>query len=163
MYKCVHTLFTAHCGAPTGILDYQMELDDWRILIGVAMDNDDITLPADTLAILNEFLAERSQREHDEEQRLADKSGKDAHFEEDWVNNKSRYMELLNLLILLQQLSQFWYSEGTKRAIGNAVANIHEQGNSEFRIALLSCPSLYATVKDVHANGNIKLQIITSD
>lgn len=49
------------------------------------MDNDDITLPADTLAILNEFLAERSQREHDEEQRVVNKTGKDAHFEEDWV------------------------------------------------------------------------------
>lgn len=49
------------------------------------MDNDDITLPADTLAILNEFLAERSQRERDEEQRVVNKTGKDAHFEEDWV------------------------------------------------------------------------------
>ncbi|KAH8404394.1 hypothetical protein KR222_010634 [Zaprionus bogoriensis] len=102
------------------------------------MDNDEITLPADTLAILNEFLAERSQREHEEEQRMASKTGKDAHFEEDW------------------QLSQFWYSERTKRAIGAAVAKIvEEQSNPDFRIALLSCPSLYATVKDVHANVHI--------
>ncbi|XP_017857279.1 PREDICTED: protein-lysine N-methyltransferase CG9154 [Drosophila arizonae] len=102
------------------------------------MDNDDITLPADTLAILNEFLAERTQREHEEEQRMINKTGKDAHFEEDW------------------QLSQFWYSEKTKQAIGAAVAKIVQEHNTpDFRIALLSCPSLYATVKDVHEQVNI--------
>lgn len=56
------------------------------------MDNDDITLPADTLAILNEFLVERAQREHDEEQRMKNKTGKDAHFEEDWVKGLSNVM-----------------------------------------------------------------------
>ncbi|EDW63619.1 protein-lysine N-methyltransferase CG9154 [Drosophila virilis] len=102
------------------------------------MDNDDITLPADTLAILNEFLAERSKREHDEEQRMLNKTGKDAHFEEDW------------------QLSQFWYSDRTKRAIGDALAKlVKEHNSSDFRIALLSCPSLYATIKDVHEQVNI--------
>ncbi|EDW02874.1 protein-lysine N-methyltransferase CG9154 [Drosophila grimshawi] len=101
-------------------------------------NNDETTLPADTLAILNEFLAERSQREHAEEQRQINKTGKDAHFEEDW------------------QLSQFWYSEQTKRTIGNAVEKIlAEQSNDDFRIALLSCPSLYATIKNLHDKVNI--------
>lgn len=111
---------------------YELEIE-----LIITMDNDDISLPADTLAILHEFLAERSQREQDEEQRMINQTGKDAHFEEDW------------------QLSQFWYSEGTKRAIGDAVAKIVKEHDSDFRIALLSCPSLYATIKDVHNNVNI--------
>lgn len=67
-------------------------------------------------------------------------------------------MDLLNWPAHLQQLSQFWYSEGTKSAIGNAVAKIvNEQETSDFRIALLSCPSLYATIKDKHSNGNKRI------
>ncbi|XP_030377632.1 protein-lysine N-methyltransferase CG9154 [Scaptodrosophila lebanonensis] len=100
--------------------------------------DDDLTLPADTMAILNEFLAERAQREQEEEQRIVNKTGKDAHFEEDW------------------QLSQFWYSESTKVSIGKVVATLlTEAGATDFRIALLSCPSLYATIKDIHGNVNI--------
>lgn len=49
---------------------------------------DEITLPADTLAILNEFLAERSKREAEEEDRIVNKTGKDAVFEEDWARRK---------------------------------------------------------------------------
>lgn len=48
--------------------------------------DDDVSLPADTLAILNEFLAERSKREAEEEDRILNKTGKDALFEEDWVS-----------------------------------------------------------------------------
>ncbi|KAH8375109.1 hypothetical protein KR093_011650 [Drosophila rubida] len=104
------------------------------------MDDDEVKLPADTLAILQEFLAERKQREHDEEQRVINQSGTDAQFEEDW------------------QLSQFWYSDGTKRAIGDAVAKIvkeHNGDGSDFRVALLSCPSLYTTIKQMKFNVNI--------
>jgi len=61
----------------------------------LSMDNDDITLPADTLAILNQFLAERTQREHDEEQRMVNQTGKDAHFEEDWVQKLTAIMYLI--------------------------------------------------------------------
>ncbi|KAH8281212.1 hypothetical protein KR044_005650 [Drosophila immigrans] len=103
------------------------------------MDDDGIALSAETLTILNKFLAERSERERNEEQRMINQSGKDSFFEEDW------------------QLSQFWYSADTKRALGNAVAKIlKEHGNgADFRVALLSCPSLYATIKTVHSKINI--------
>ncbi|XP_060665293.1 protein-lysine N-methyltransferase CG9154 [Drosophila nasuta] len=103
------------------------------------MDDDDTSLPADTLAILQQFLAERTQREHDEQQLMINVTGLDAHFEEDW------------------QLSQFWYSAETKRAIGDALAKIAKEHDNTtcFRIALLSCPSLYATIKKLHSNVNI--------
>ncbi|XP_017855305.1 protein-lysine N-methyltransferase CG9154 [Drosophila busckii] len=103
------------------------------------MEDDEIALPADTLAILNEFLSERSQREREEEEQVKHKTGKDAQFEEDW------------------QLSQFWYSAATKAAMGQAVDKIVKESkdHTNFRIALLSCPSLYPTIKDVHSNVNI--------
>ncbi|KAH8326016.1 hypothetical protein KR067_012636 [Drosophila pandora] len=97
--------------------------------------DDDVSLPADTLAILNEFLAERSKREAEEEDRILNKTGKDALFEEDW------------------QLSQFWYSTKTKLIVRDVVGKLlkeHGEPSSEFRIALLSCPSLYKDIKDIH-------------
>ncbi|KAH8240935.1 hypothetical protein KR026_008381 [Drosophila bipectinata] len=102
--------------------------------------DDDISLPADTLAILNEFLAERSKREAEEEDRILNKTGKDGLFEEDW------------------QLSQFWYSTKTKLIVRDVVGKLlKEQGehSNGFRIALLSCPSLYKDIKDVHSQVTI--------
>lgn len=49
------------------------------------MIDDDISLPADTLAILNQFLAEKAQREQQELEKIEQKAGKEAEFEEDWV------------------------------------------------------------------------------
>lgn len=49
------------------------------------MEDDDICLPADTMAILQQFLAEKAQREQEEMQKVEQKAGKDAEFEEDWV------------------------------------------------------------------------------
>lgn len=49
------------------------------------MADDDICLPADTLAILNQFLAEKAQREQEELDKIEQKAGKEAVFEEDWV------------------------------------------------------------------------------
>lgn len=49
------------------------------------MADDDISLPADTLAILNQFLAEKAQREQEELEKIEQKAGKEAVFEEDWV------------------------------------------------------------------------------
>jgi len=55
--------------------------------------DDDISLPADTLAILNEFLLERSKREAEEENQIANKTGKDAQFEEDWARAPAHTLE----------------------------------------------------------------------
>lgn len=49
------------------------------------MDDEVISLPADTLAILNQFLAEKAQREQVELEKIKQKAGKEANFEEDWV------------------------------------------------------------------------------
>ncbi|XP_050318772.1 protein-lysine N-methyltransferase CG9154 [Bactrocera neohumeralis] len=106
------------------------------------MDVDDIALPADTLKILNEFLEEKAKREREELERIDKKSNADIMFEEDW------------------QLSQFWYSESTKQALGKLVSKLlgeqeNETNVNNYRIALLSCPSLYTTVKQVHNNVRI--------
>ncbi|XP_017153446.2 protein-lysine N-methyltransferase CG9154 [Drosophila miranda] len=103
---------------------------------------DDLALPADTLAILNEFLAERSKREAEEEDRIVNQDGKEATFEENW------------------QLSQFWYSKKTKLTVRNIVAKLlKEQPNKpeecNYRIALLSCPSLYKDIKDIYDHVSI--------
>ncbi|XP_013101301.2 protein-lysine N-methyltransferase CG9154 [Stomoxys calcitrans] len=100
------------------------------------MDDDEVTLPADTLAILQQFLVEKAQREQEEMEKIEKKAGKDAEFEEDW------------------QLSQFWYSQSTKETLGAVVTQL--VGDSkEFSIALLSCPSLYGTIKEIHENVKI--------
>ncbi|XP_034668506.1 protein-lysine N-methyltransferase CG9154 [Drosophila subobscura] len=104
--------------------------------------DDDLALPADTLAILNEFLAERSKREAEEEDRIVNQDGKEATFEENW------------------QLSQFWYSKKTKLAVRDIVAKLlkEQTGDQEacnYRIALLSCPSLYKDIKDIYEHVSI--------
>ncbi|KAM7351361.1 protein-lysine N-methyltransferase CG9154 [Cochliomyia hominivorax] len=103
------------------------------------MTDDDISLPADTLAILNQFLAEKAQREQEELERIEQKAGKEAQFEEDW------------------QLSQFWYSSNTKKCLGSAVTELLKEvaDKTAYSIALLSSPSLYATIKEIHDNVKI--------
>ncbi|CAD7000765.1 protein-lysine N-methyltransferase CG9154 [Ceratitis capitata] len=100
------------------------------------MEDEDIGLSADTLEILNEFLQEKAQRERDEMERIENRAGTNAMFEEDW------------------QLSQFWYSESTKVALGKLVSKLlAEKPNvtkESYHIALLSCPSLFGTVKQIH-------------
>ncbi|XP_017130618.1 protein-lysine N-methyltransferase CG9154 [Drosophila elegans] len=97
--------------------------------------DDEISLPADTLAILNEFLLERSKREAEEEIQIANKTGKDALFEEDW------------------QLSQFWYNTKTKLTLRDVVGKLLAQQKEDledFHIALLSCPSLYKDIRSIY-------------
>ncbi|XP_017079513.2 protein-lysine N-methyltransferase CG9154 [Drosophila eugracilis] len=98
--------------------------------------DDDLSLPADTLAILNEFLSERSKREAEEGSQI----GKDAHFEEDW------------------QLSQFWYSNKTKLILRDVVRKLlveRKKDSEDFYIALLSCPSLYKDIRNIHDKVHI--------
>ncbi|XP_016971032.1 protein-lysine N-methyltransferase CG9154 [Drosophila rhopaloa] len=104
------------------------------------MMDDDVSLPADTLAILNEFLLERSKREAEEENQISNKTGKDGHFEEDW------------------QLSQFWYNTKTKLTLRDVVGKLlaeRKADSGDFHIALLSCPSLYKDIKNIHDKVHI--------
>ncbi|XP_067621256.1 protein-lysine N-methyltransferase CG9154 [Eurosta solidaginis] len=105
------------------------------------MEDNDIILPADTLKILNEFLQEKAQREKEELDRIESKAAcTETMFEEDW------------------QLSQFWYSETTKQTFGQVVGKLlaeEVKNQKSYSIALLSCPSLYGTVKKVHENVKI--------
>lgn len=106
--------------------------------------DDDITLPEDTIKILEEFLKERAQM---------DKSGVVA---EDW------------------NLSQFWYNKSTKRVFANIVSIIFDefkekQANSgwaslreNFCCALLSAPSLYESVKEVCPKGEDNLHFLVA-
>lgn len=48
-------------------------------------DDEQITLPEDTLKILKHFLNEKAKRERQEQEIVAEKTGKGATFEEDWV------------------------------------------------------------------------------
>lgn len=106
------------------------------------MDAEELALPADTLKILQEFLEEKAKREREGLERIDHKTDADIMFEEDW------------------QLSQFWYSESTKQALGKLVSKLLAEQQNEldvtnYRIALLSCPSLYSTIKQVHNNVKI--------
>lgn len=64
---------------------------------------------------------------------------------------------------LLQQLSQFWYSTQTKHTLRDVVRKLLEERKADsgdnFRIALLSCPSLYKDIKDIHDQGKYKLYV----
>lgn len=93
-------------------------------------DDDDCRLPADTLAVLQEFLKEKELREQAEQSR--EKTGTD--FEEDW------------------QLSQFWYNTSTKEKLASVVRNLRKSLGDGLRVALLSAPSLYQHVKAVADN-----------
>lgn len=61
-----------------------------------------------------------------------------------------------------QQLSQFWYSESTKRTLSKICLRLilkrsGTKSSTDIKIALLSCPSLYKTIKNVHPNGEVRL------
>lgn len=91
-------------------------------------DDEDCRLPADTLAVLQEFLREKEQREQAEQSR----TGTDV--EEDW------------------QLSQFWYNTSTKEKLASIVRHFRKSLGDGLRVALLSSPSLYQHVKEVAEN-----------
>ncbi|XP_055305636.1 protein-lysine N-methyltransferase CG9154 [Sitodiplosis mosellana] len=113
-----------------------MELENSVKKADEVADDDRIELPSDTLAILNEFLRSKSMQESMETDH--------SNFEEDW------------------QLSQFWYDENTIRLLSEVCSKLilhrHQSTpSSQIKIALLSCPSLYKSVKAVHPNGVVRL------
>jgi hypothetical protein len=85
-------------------------------------DDEEVKLPADTLAILNQFLKEK-----DEEDKSQDIS-------ENW------------------QLSQFWYSEETQKFFGKLCKQLIRDFKADIRIALLSCPSLFEIINSIADN-----------
>lgn len=58
-----------------------------------------------------------------------------------------------------QQLSQFWYNEKTKEHLASVCRQCKiASGNSiNFRVALLSCPSLYESIKAANADGTVHI------
>lgn len=62
----------------------------------------------------------------------------------------------------MQQLSQFWYDENTIRSLSKVCLKLilehhHSTPPTKIKIALLSCPSLYKSIKAVHPNGIVRL------
>ncbi|KAJ6646961.1 Protein-lysine N-methyltransferase CG9154, partial [Pseudolycoriella hygida] len=109
--------------------------------------DEDIALPADTLAFLREFLAEKAERETREAALLnsgnscTSKGACFSAFEEDW------------------QLSQFWYNEETKRTLARICKELVSSSKEGYKmkIALLSCPSLYDSIRSVNEDITIRL------
>jgi len=53
-------------------------------------------------------------------------------------------------------LSQFWYSTETKHALRDVVRKLlaeRTEDSGDFSIALLSCPSLYKDIREIHDIG----------
>ncbi|CAK9821613.1 EEF1A lysine methyltransferase 1 [Anthophora retusa] len=88
-------------------------------------DDDDLQLCPTTLAALNEFLREKEERESEFKRNLENQT-LDVTFDENW------------------QLSQFWYDEETIDTLVRGAINSTE---SNGRIALISCPTLYGKLK----------------
>lgn len=63
----------------------------------------------------------------------------------------------------MQQLSQFWYDAETKQTLAKICLKLilaktgEHTPTAEIRVALLSCPSLYKSIKSIHPNGIVRL------
>ncbi|KOC59076.1 N(6)-adenine-specific DNA methyltransferase 2 [Habropoda laboriosa] len=91
----------------------------------IESNDDDLQLCPVTLAALNEFLKEKEEREKQLKHNLENQT-LDIAFDENW------------------QLSQFWYDEKTVDTLVKGAINCTE---SNGRIALISCPTLYSKLK----------------
>ncbi|KAK3925443.1 EEF1A lysine methyltransferase 1 [Frankliniella fusca] len=88
-------------------------------------DSEDVpALPADTLAILQQF-----QQEQLEKRRKLEESAQNPHSESDDIEIEEDW-----------QLSQFWYDETTAQTLAKEALRCTE---NKGRIALISCPTLY--------------------
>ncbi|KAI5749376.1 hypothetical protein M8J76_006859 [Diaphorina citri] len=103
-----------------------------------ANDSDDeVALSADTLRALNEFLAEKKEKEEMLQSAMDnDEAVKKINIDEDW------------------QLSQFWYDENTtERLSEEAVCRAGKEGS----IALISCPTLYPKIRELAPDAKVTL------
>lgn len=127
-------------------------------------DDDPVELPPDTLAILNEFLQNKDKKKASECDML----------EEDWV----RYIfahhfqiiayQFISNFFLFQQLSQFWYNEATKHLLSRLCLELvlkkqKSTGVEHVKVALLSCPSIYRSVKNVIRETNTMVRLFEFD
>lgn len=140
-------------------------------MLDVNQEDDDIALQPDTLAALQEFLAEKAEREKQEAALL--NSGKSdkvegvcfSAFEEDWVriniqmkNKKETFSA--TVFVFFQQLSQFWYNDETKRILSivcKKLISTFNGSDGKVNIALLSCPSLYDSIRKVDEDTTVRL------
>lgn len=60
---------------------------------------------------------------------------------------------IIILSLISQQLSQFWYCDETKETLAKLCKKLATK--EDFKICLLSCPSLYSSVKAIHKNVKI--------
>lgn len=64
--------------------------------------------------------------------------------------------------LLFQQLSQFWYDDGTKKTLAKVCLKLilgraNKTQSRNVKIGLLSCPSLYKAIRNIHPNGIVRL------
>ncbi|XP_017758697.1 PREDICTED: protein-lysine N-methyltransferase n6amt2, partial [Eufriesea mexicana] len=88
-------------------------------------DDEDLTLCPTTLAALNEFLKEKEEKENQLKYSLENQN-LNVSFDENW------------------QLSQFWYDDNTTDTLVKGAIKCTE---SNGKIALISCPTLYSKLK----------------
>lgn len=105
-------------------------------------EEDDFKLPDHTLQILNQFLMEKAKQDKEEL------------FSENW--NLSQFWLVLNFLIRKAYLTSFFdrrYSDETQKVFGRVVKNLLKKSDEDcLSIALLSCPSLFQTIRSINGN-----------
>ncbi|XP_043260700.1 EEF1A lysine methyltransferase 1 [Colletes gigas] len=98
-------------------------------------DDNDLELCPTTLAALNEFLKEKEEKENQFKSILGYQST-DVSFDENW------------------QLSQFWYNDETTDNLAKGTINSTETNG---KIALISCPTLYSKLKKKCSDRQVTL------
>ncbi|XP_076625646.1 EEF1A lysine methyltransferase 1 isoform X2 [Colletes latitarsis] len=98
-------------------------------------DDNDLELCPTTLAALNEFLKEKEEKENQFKSILGYQST-DVSFDENW------------------QLSQFWYDDQTTDTLVKGAINSTETNG---KIALISCPTLYSKLKKKCSDRQVTL------
>ncbi|CCD27452.1 protein-lysine N-methyltransferase NDAI_0K02610 [Naumovozyma dairenensis CBS 421] len=98
-------------------------------------DFNELSLPADTLALLQEFRQEEEERQK-EFDKLYDAT--------DETYQKKKREEGMNLFKEDWQLSQFWYSDSTADILADALL---EGADEDTVIAVVSAPSVYAAIQ----------------
>ncbi|XP_003486580.1 EEF1A lysine methyltransferase 1 [Bombus impatiens] len=98
-------------------------------------DDDDLQLCPTTLAALKEFLKEKEERENQLKHTLENQH-LDVSFDENW------------------QLSQFWYDDKTTDTLVKGAIQCTE---SDGKIALISCPTLYSKLKKTSGERKVTL------
>ncbi|XP_051170795.1 EEF1A lysine methyltransferase 1 [Leptopilina boulardi] len=100
--------------------------------LNVIDDDEEISLCPSTLAALQEFYSEREEREKLQKCSMSN----EVLFDENW------------------QLSQFWYDDETTDKLTKGAINCTQDNG---KIALISCPTLYKSIKKVSGNREVTI------